>query len=328
MLLAFSLILAAVIIPTLVWALLFAWADRYEREPTWLIAVAFLWGALPSIVLSVIVELLVGAPFVAAPDSLAGELVSSAAVAPIVEEIAKALVLLYIYLRRRQEFDGVLDGIVYGALVGFGFAMTENLFYFVGAYDEGGLGNLSFIIYLRAVVFSLNHAFYTALTGIGFGLARNSRWRAGRLLWPLAGLSAAILVHGLHNFGVSIASVNALGVLLSLAIAAGSVGLLLITVLLSWRAERECVRSELADEVGVLLSQDEFTYLTGRWHRPLRLPGRAARSQADRLQLCVELAFRKQRLQVLGVEREPELAGEIVTMRATLAGALQGDASG
>ena len=100
-------------------------------------------------------------------------------------------------------------------------------------------------------------------------------------------------------------------------------------MLLAWRSERECVRTELADEVGVLLSHSEFTYLTGRWHRPLRPWGRAARSQADRLQLCVELAFRKQRLRLLGAANEPELADEIENLRVKLAdGALSGDAIG
>ncbi len=70
----------------------------------------------------------------------------------------------------RHEFDGVLDGLIYGVLIGFGFAMTENFFYFIGAFDEGGFVNLTAVIILRSVVFGLNHAFYTSLTGIGFGL--------------------------------------------------------------------------------------------------------------------------------------------------------------
>ena len=83
------------------------------------------------------------------------------------------------------------------------------------------------------------------------------------------------------------------------------------------------MRTGLANEVGVLLSQSEFAYLTGRWHRPLRPWSRAARSQADRLQLCVELAFRKQRLQLLGAANEPELAGEIENLRSKLAAGAQ-----
>ncbi len=319
---AYSIIIIAALLPTLLWSLLFAWADRYEREPRRLVFVAFVWGALPAIVLSILAEVLIGAPFVADGDGLAAELVSGALVAPVVEEIAKAAVMVFFYMRWRQEFDGVLDGIVYGALIGFGFAMTENLFYFVGAYDEGGLGSLTALIYLRAVVFGLNHAFYTALFGMGLGMARNSPTPAGRLLWPMAGLIAAILVHGLHNFGVAITPVSGWGVLLSLALAAAGLGLFLLTVLLSWRAERDCIRNELAGEVGGLLSSEEFVYLSGRWHRPLRPRNQAQRDQANRLQLCVELAFRQRRLRLHGEGREPGLVKEVADLRAQLAAGL------
>ncbi len=320
--LAYIIIVGAALLPTLLWSLLFAWADRYEREPRRLVFIAFVWGALPAIVLSVLAEVLIGAPFVAESDGLAAELVSGALVAPVVEEIAKVLALLYFFYRWRQEFDGVLDGIVYGALIGFGFAMTENLFYFLGAYDEGGMGNLAFLIYLRAIVFGLNHAFYTALFGMGLGMARNSRSTAGRILWALGGLIAAIMAHALHNFGVGVTSVSGWGALLSLSVAAAGLGLFLLTVLLSWRAERDCIRNELSREVGATLSREEFAYLTGRWHRPLRPRNRAQREQANRLQLCVELAFRQRRLRLHGEGREPELVKEIAELRTRLAAGL------
>lgn len=57
----------------------------------------------------------------------------------------------------RHEFDGVLDGLTYGAIIGFGFAMTENFLYFIGAFSEGGFVDLTVLIFLRAVIFGLNH---------------------------------------------------------------------------------------------------------------------------------------------------------------------------
>ena len=50
-------------------------------------------------------------------------------IAPIVEEIAKALFLLYII--SKKDFDNITDGLVYGAAIGLGFGMSENIFYFV-----------------------------------------------------------------------------------------------------------------------------------------------------------------------------------------------------
>ena len=84
MFLAFIISLLAATVPTLLYALLFYWADRYEREPLWLVTVAFLWGALPAIVISLIGEVLIGVPFITVPDSLPGEVVSGSFVAPII----------------------------------------------------------------------------------------------------------------------------------------------------------------------------------------------------------------------------------------------------
>jgi protease PrsW len=311
----------AAVLPTIGYVLLFYWADRYEREPGWLAAVAFLWGAIPAIIASLIGELVLGYPFMDEMPNIRTELVESALFAPVVEEIAKGVALLLIFRWVRREFDGVLDGLIYGALIGFGFAMTENLFYFLGAFSEGGFGDLVVIFLLRVVLFGLNHSFYTALTGIGFGLARESTGR-GRWLWPLAGLLAAILAHALHNFGASMADINAAGIGVSLLIAVGGLTTLLLTVLLSWQRERGSLRTQLGGEVGSLLTEEEFRALTGRWRNPLRKRA-ADRAHARRLHRLIELALRKDRLGRLGAEREPTLAAEIEELRSQLMQAKQ-----
>ena len=140
--LAFIISVIAAVIPASLYTLVFYWVDRYEREPVWLVVTAFLWGAVPAIIVSIIGELLLGSPFVNAPGSVAEALVEGAVVAPVVEEIVKAVMLVAIFLFRRQEFDGPLDGLIYGAAVGMGFAMTENLLYFVDAFDAGGFGTV------------------------------------------------------------------------------------------------------------------------------------------------------------------------------------------
>ncbi len=305
--------LGAAFVPTLLYVLIFYWADRYEREPRRLVLITFLWGAIPAIIISLIAELSLGAPLLQEPGMLAADLLEGAVVAPIVEELAKGLALLWIFYRYRQEFDGVLDGILYGALVGFGFAMTENCLYFVGAFMENGWGGLTALIYLRSVVFGLNHAFYTGLMGIGLGLARNRRSGPARWGWILMGLLAAMLAHAFHNLGAGLTSVTLLGFGLSLFVAGGGLGLLLMIIGLAWQQERKTIQSELSEEVGVLLSAGEFEQLTGRWRRP------AHPRQAARARLFVELANRKNRLRLLGNGREQELAGEIAALRAALA---------
>ncbi len=316
MILALGIILFAAIVPTLFYVLLFYWADRYEREPRWLAAVAFLWGAIPAIVISLIGELLIGEPFITETGTLAGDVVTGSLVAPIVEEVVKGMALFAIFWWKRQEFDGVLDGIVYGALIGFGFAMTENVFYFIGAYSEGGWGALSVLIYLRSILFGLNHAFYTSLIGIGIGIARNKRSFLARAMWCVVGLMAGIFAHALHNLGAALSSANFATFLISLFVASAGVAITLLAIGLSWQQERNIISAELAPEVGRLLSNEEFGQLTGQWRRPhrsQRLP------TAERRQLLVEYANRSYRARRNGLTFEPEIAGELDDLEAQLA---------
>lgn len=307
--------LAAAVVPTFFYALAFYLADRYEREPAWMVIVAFLWGAIPAVVVSLVGEIFIGVPFVGDPGSLTGAIVESALVAPLVEEFAKGAALYAIYRFFRHEFDGVLDGLTYGALIGFGFAMTENFLYFIGAFSEGGFVDLTVLIFLRAVVFGLNHALYTGLLGIGLGMARHASTPGAARRWVLAGFAGAVGAHALHNFGASVSSVNGLGIILSLILAVGGAALVGVVVLLTWRQERIWLRDELREEVGVLLSDSEYQSLLRGWRRSPLLDPRKNRVQANRLHAAVEIAFRKHRLRRLGPEREPKLAGEIDAMR-------------
>jgi RsiW-degrading membrane proteinase PrsW (M82 family) len=314
MLVAAIISLIAAVVPTLVYVLLFYWADRFEREPRSLLWIAFIWGAIPAIIASMILEVVIGTPFVTQDNLLAVDLVEGAVVAPIVEEVVKALALLWLYFRRRSEFDGPLDGLIYGALVGFGFAMTENFLYFLGAFDEGGFFQLTIVIIMRSIIFGLNHAFYTSLTGIGLGFARSQRSRWARIGWFVLGLLSAIVVHSLHNLGASLAP---FGLVLSLVIAACGLGVLILAVMLSWQHERRCVRSELSSEIGSLLTAQEMDILTGRWRHPAR-----PRAHKERLALLAELALRSHRLRTLGAEREPKVAEEIEMLRRELTATL------
>lgn len=306
----------AAIVPTVAYSIAFYWADRYEREPHLLLLTAFVWGAIPAILLSLISELAIGSPFVAEADSIQAALVAGVLVAPFVEEVFKAAALLGLFVWKRNEFDGVLDGLIYGALVGFGFAMTENFVYFIGAYGEGGFTALTWLIVVRAIVFGLNHAFYTGLTGIGFGIARNIASTPLRMLSIGAGLAAAIVVHAMHNFGVTMAGISPFGFLLSLVIAAGGLGLVVAAVLLSWNHERSVIQTELAEELGSTLSPEDLLTLTGHWRQPMR---RGAGEDADRMTLYVELAVRKRRLRMLGTLDRSDALGDIEDIRRQLA---------
>lgn len=312
---AFLISAVAAIVPTLIYVIMFYLADRYEREPLWLLGAAFLWGAVPAILVSVLGEMFLGARFVRAPGTAPAALLEGSFIVPIVEEVVKGSALFAIYWWVYDEFDNVLDGLIYGAMIGFGFAMTENFLYFFGAVGQGGYASLTTIVFLRAVLFGLNHAFYTGLTGIGLGLARLDPRPVARWLYPILGLLAAIAAHSLHNFGITLTSVNSANIWFSIALASLGLTLLVIVIGLTWQYEGRCLREELADEVGVTVSQEEYETLL---QQRLRSPKRRDEHERRRLQLSAELALHKNRLRRMGSEREPNLLQEISQIRTEL----------
>lgn len=301
--LAILTILASVA-PAVMYSLVVWWLDRYEKEPWGLLAATFVWGAIPAVVLSLMGECVLGIPFAGLFDEATAQLVSGGVVAPIIEEIAKAVAIALVFLIFRSEIDGMLDGIVYGALVGFGFGMTENALYFLGALMEGDVGHWLIVVFTRTVIFGLNHGLFSGIVGMGFGYAAVARSRWRRWAAPFVALAVAVWVHALHNVTVSLAAEMCWPIVISLATDWGGAIILLIMVLLSWDREKAWITRELRDEVSAgTLSQDDYetTALYGRraaaqW-RALSSGGLAgARKVRKYHQMATELAFAKRRL--------------------------------
>jgi hypothetical protein len=88
---------------------------------------------------------------------------------------------------------------VYGALVGLGFAASENILYLTLAALQGGYSGLLQGAYLRGFLYGLNHAVFTATTGAAFGYAGAAQSRARALAIAVAGWSAAVAQHVAWN---------------------------------------------------------------------------------------------------------------------------------
>jgi protease PrsW len=181
-------LLAAVSFPVMI--LICFWLDRYEPEPAGYRLAALGWGAVAAVVLSFIGErLLFGLPGT-------NEFVNTVVGAPVVEEFAKGLFLVAIVIFRRAEIDGLLDGIIYGALVAIGFAFVEDIVYYLQSLQSGQLGVTFF---LRGIMGPFAHPLFTAATGIGIGIAVSTRRPAARVLAPILGFLAAIVMHAIWN---------------------------------------------------------------------------------------------------------------------------------
>ncbi len=309
----------AALLPTCVYVLILWWLDHYEKEPRGLLLVAFFWGAVPAAVLSIIAEHSLSQPLAVLGESAAGW-VSSTVTAPVVEEITKGLAVLLLFVLARNEFDGVLDGIIYGATIGFGFAMTENVIYFVHSFEKGGAGMLTMVIFLRAFIFGMNHALFTSVFGAALGHARTLKRGARRWALPLLGLLGGIVLHGVHNLFAGLSGRMCFSVLLSVASDWGGVLVILVVMWLAWRQEQRWIEINLRPEVeSGLLSMDEYLVLSSygkrasAWWQAFNHNGLASARRLTRFtQLATELAFK---LEQGDQKRADKLRAAIVEMR-------------
>jgi len=194
-------------LPAPIYVSLVLWIDRYESEPVWTLVTAFIWGAVGAVFIAAFVNTIGSLIVASLISNEAGSFYGAVISAPIVEESMKAAVLFVLYFRKHEEFDGVIDGIVYASMVGLGFAMTENIQYYGSAALEGGIGGGAMLFVLRGMLAPFAHPLFTSMTGIGLGLASQSKSGVVKFFAPAAGLLLAILLHALWNLS---ASINAL----------------------------------------------------------------------------------------------------------------------
>lgn len=173
--------------------------DRWEPEPRSLMVLALFWGAAVSVAIALFVDLVIQVA-TGGSTSEARQVMSVVVQAPIVEEIAKGFGLLVVLWVGRRAYDGPVDGVVYGALVGAGFAFTENVLYFADALHAGGAQAATVTFFLRAVMSPFAHVMFTVVIGYAVGKAVQSGASGGGVWWAwVRGLIVAIALHALWN---------------------------------------------------------------------------------------------------------------------------------
>lgn len=283
------------ILQTIVYLLFIRGIDLYEREPMRYVIPTFVWGFSVAVVISVVFELLFSLTVSTVASEATTNFLGTVVGAPVIEECAKGLALLVVFgvavvsARRRGaiEFSGVMDGIVYGSAVGFGFSIAEDLVYF------SRFGEETFV--MRRLLGGFAHAAYTAVTGVGFGLIPWVRSPALKLLLPVLGLGCAIAIHALHNSVAYFFGALAYAVEFPVII----VYVVLIVVWLG--VERRTIRRELRDEVSAgTISPQEYAILPTyfartRYYLGLLFSGRLTTWQRARKVhgKMVDLAFTK-----------------------------------
>ena len=184
----------------MVFAILIWRIDCWETEPLPLVVGAFLWGAVPSCIFALIFQVLFTEPIrilgISEEKSFFASFYTAGILAPLSEEFAKGVGVLLVFVTLKKHIHSILDGVIYGCVVGFGFAAVENVVYFLGQKNWGDLWAL---FDLRTFVFGLNHSIFTGATGLGMALGLFANKGIMRFGWPFMGLATAIFLHFLHN---------------------------------------------------------------------------------------------------------------------------------
>jgi RsiW-degrading membrane proteinase PrsW (M82 family) len=185
--------------PAIIYLFPLLWLDRYDPEPLWLLALAFAWGALVAVLISVVVNTVIGVAVTVSVSQDAGQLAGAVISAPIFEEGSKGLGLLILLIFFRRYLDDILDGIVFAGVIALGFATVENVMYYGSALGEGGLGAMIFLFILRGILSPFAHVTFTAMTGIGCGISRESHRGFVKIAAPMVGYFFAVALHAVWN---------------------------------------------------------------------------------------------------------------------------------
>jgi RsiW-degrading membrane proteinase PrsW (M82 family) len=338
------------------WALVLAYAvpvaliiyrlDLFEREPWPMLAAAVVWGG-------VIATSLAGYAN-EAWLSILGKVISpdfasqwgAAVVGPGVEETLKLLGVVTLFLIASSEFDGVMDGFVYGAMIGLGFTVVEDVSYFIsavaavpGAVDQPGPVLDTFLI--RVVGGGLyGHVLFAGLTGTGFAYLVTQRMvqlpkrLAGAGLCIAAGVAAHVvwnspwmesLLETTNGDSPSVIQWIEYGTLKGMPFLI----LLGVLVLLATRSEERNYRAIVAGEPDPMaVTDDEMRSLGSLSSRRSarvsagRLGGRAASRLTGRLQAAqIEYSMIRSRSDTLADPALEAQRHKIRSIRAELAAA-------
>ncbi|MFC4542760.1 PrsW family intramembrane metalloprotease [Halosolutus amylolyticus] len=179
----------------------FIWyTDITTSEPLGLLVATFLLAVLFATFAAVVNSVM--APILQ-PIAYVGPILFFYLIVGPVEEAVK-LLAVRVFAYRSDSFRAVVDGAVYGAVAGLGFAAIENAIYIAGTVEAAQVGTVTAatgIATVRALV-GPGHVIYSAIAGYYLGLAKFNPRYAGPLV--VKGLLIAAFVHATYNVTVGI----------------------------------------------------------------------------------------------------------------------------
>ena len=315
--------------------------DRNHKEPWRLVLVAAAWGAIVATSLVVWGETVweQGAQHALVPGP--GLDTSLAFMAGILEELSKGLAVLLLFLVMRNEFDDVVDGIVYGAAVGLGFNYLESISYMTNIYSifapEGVGGVAAGVQWYGRQVLGLffGHATYTAFIGAGVGIARQLPNMRQKVIAIVAGFIVAIAGHFAWDawaalFPVDttvfvIVEIHLRTLILEGPFTAALIALLIFGIRYEGQNLREQMEKEASTGQGAILPE-EVAILASPWQRlrqrlhalnrqGFRAYFKVSRLQTAQLDLAMERWHRERKEIDTPLEAEQHLRERVIQLR-------------
>ena len=199
--------------------------DRLRPTTLRLKAVALAWGGAVSVFVSSMINTWASTMVTADETDELGSVRAAIFIAPFVEEAAKATILFLLAILVRHRLLSVIQMVTMAGLSAVGFAVVEDIVYYVRMYLYGSLaygvdadGALRQIFYLRGLLTCWGHPLFTTFTAIGVGVALRNRSKVVRVVAPLAGYCFAVCAHmgfnGSQSVGVSTGLLIAVGAFL------------------------------------------------------------------------------------------------------------------
>jgi hypothetical protein len=246
---------------------------------------------------------------------------------PLDEELTKGLGVLLLFWLLKSEFDNVRDGFIYGALVGIGFNLFESALYVAQSSMQWGFVPWGIQLGLRHSLLGFGgHALFTGLFGLFLGLSRQTTRPWLHYTAPIIGWLLGYTAHFLYNIQGLVLVLSQGDAPVAQAtedipfwVAWLVVGwvknlpllpFLAIAIIMLWRSgiwERQVIQSELADEIGPLVTPAEYEAIKGdRIFKTRRIPEYSRRTSAAIVKAQNELAFRKWRVKQLGQSTETD----------------------
>jgi hypothetical protein len=296
--------------------------DMNEKEPLWAMLLFFAFGGVISFALARLAP--PSLSLTNLPMALAEELGRMAAT-------GAGIVVLMWHGRRRgyEEFNGTLDGVVYGATVGLGFATAQRLSsdLMSASVKIPGLERGFFDGFGTSLLEGLESGVFGAIVGAGLGAAAEARAPVMRAIFPTVGLFAAVAANAAHTWLGQEGALSDGGLLRArIALGLPAVAIVLV-VTYALRREGKTIRTQLAEEVQTgAVTAEELQFLSNAPKRELSYLGTMASMKFKELSARkalnnrqVQLAFTKDKLaNETDPARRAAASGEVDALRAAI----------